>query len=114
MAALKHFLLLFTLATLTAAQRETNSFDFAWRYTLGSIYNRQCGAAIKDYDIGQGGNSITTSSYGDCCTACAKDTTCIAWDWATDTNACWLKDNTDGNVSAILTSSTPTLTHPLS
>ena len=98
MAALFQCLCL-ALAALATAQREVIPFDFAWRYSLGSVYDRQCGSVTKDYDIGQGGSSITTASYGDCCDACAKDGSCVAWDWTTDTNACWLKDNSDGNVS---------------
>eukprot|EP00045_Choanoeca_perplexa_P013797 m.157887 g.157887 ORF g.157887 m.157887 type:complete len:955 (-) comp16458_c0_seq1:38-2902(-) len=91
--------ILLTITATAVAQRETLSFDFAWRYTLGSVYNRQCGVITKDYDIGQGGSAITANSYGECCDACAKDTSCVAWDWATDTHTCWLKDNMDGNVS---------------
>jgi hypothetical protein len=39
---------------------------------------------------------MRTDTYGACCTACAAQPVCKAWDWNPDGKACYLKDNADG------------------
>eukprot|EP00730_Choanoeca_flexa_P007032 TRINITY_DN12269_c1_g8_i1.p1 TRINITY_DN12269_c1_g8~~TRINITY_DN12269_c1_g8_i1.p1 ORF type:complete len:134 (-),score=10.30 TRINITY_DN12269_c1_g8_i1:100-501(-) len=91
-------ILVLLMSIASAQRRMILNFDFAWRVKLGNVYDRHCGVVYKDQDIGAGGSRITTSTYDDCCQACVNDSTCVAWDWDTQTSDCWLKDNADGNV----------------
>ena len=108
------------LLTLRCSRRQ----DFAWRFKLdvapppppppppppapgppkpvppGELPKRL--AACKDgckQGVNYGTGSIKelhTGTYQDCCTACAHNGDCLAWDWNSAGGTCYLKDNAKG------------------
>ena len=62
-------------------------------------------AACKDckQGVNYGTGSIKelhTGTYQDCCTACAHNGDCLAWDWNSAGGTCYLKDNAKGTAHA--------------
>ena len=43
---------------------------------------------------------LHTGTYQDCCTACAHNGDCLAWDWNSAGGTCYLKDNAKGTAHA--------------
>ena len=57
-----------------------------------------CADAKVGINYGDGYYStFKTTNSSECCTACSMAAYCRAWDWATDSHDCWLKNNDHGS-----------------
>ena len=70
-----------------------------WPALLVTLPPDQCAHVSTDINYGQGFYyTFRAANATACCSACAAaQGYCQAWDWATDSHGCWLKDNADGD-----------------
>jgi hypothetical protein len=87
------------LSAPLVAGHDVVNFDFAWRFTQGIEPRYEQCKYEKDRNIGAKymwtGHTATKE---ECCNECANRDTCRAWDW--NGRQCWVKNNTDGNVTS--------------